>query len=146
MKRYLGCAVACACAAALAGGGCGMREAAETDAGGAAAVVNGAPIPRAEVDRITDAFTKQMGAGVSDEQRASIKTALGRQAPRKPRQPEASRPGGGVKGSLRNSKAVEEQMEKVVKMFPDPEKMKEQLSAMGASARRSSGATSRRTS
>ena len=131
MKRYLGCAVACACAAALAGGGCGMREAAETDAGGAAAVVNGAPIPRAEVDRITDAFTKQMGAGVSDEQRASIKTALGRQAlenlvNQRLLVQEAER-----KGVVADPKAVEEQMEKVVKMFPDPEKMKEQLSAMG---------------
>ena len=131
MKRYLGCAMACVCAAALAGGGCGVREASETDAGGAAAVVNGAAIPRAEVDRITDAFAKQMGAGVSDEQRASIKTALGKQAldnlvNQKLLVQEAER-----KGIVADPKAVEEQMEKVVKMFPDPQKMKEQLSAMG---------------
>lgn len=130
MKRWMACAALGVCAAAVGLAGCGARQD-EAKGGGAAAVVNGAAIPRAEVDRLTDAFMKQFGSGISAEQRASIKGALGKQAlenliNQKLLVQEAERA-----GVAADPKAVEAQTAKVTQMFPDPGKLKEQLAAMG---------------
>ncbi|MEI6634807.1 MAG: peptidylprolyl isomerase [Chlamydiota bacterium] len=131
MKRYTMCAVLGACAAAVALAGCGEKGTKAVSGGEAVALVNDTAIPRAEVDRLTDAFMKQFGSGISAEQRASIKGALGKQAldnliNQKLLVQEAER-----KGISADPKAVEAQMAKFTQMFPDPGKLKEQLSAMG---------------
>lgn len=129
MRRYLLCAMLGASAAACAAG-CGRRGETAKD-GEVVAVVNGAVIRRSEVDRLTDAFMKQFGSGISAERLASIRAAIGKQAldslvNQRLLVQEADR-----QGIVVDPAGIDAQMARVRQMFPDPARLKEQLGAMG---------------